>query len=174
MFEEIMTVVIQVVGALCMLFITYKLVPYLKSKTDQNTANLIAQGALIAAEAVEKLTAVMGWNSDEKRSNAIKFATKWLSQRGITVSEDELSTVIESAVLKIDQGFNTTIEQIQCEDDIVITDEEFQELLKSVLVNGGKDLSLTVLQGLIKALGGEPSDDKDEAVQQLKELGGIE
>lgn len=62
---------------------------------------------------------------------------------------------------------------INLQEGETVSEEMLQELLSAVLVNGGKDLSLTVLRGLIKALGGEPSDDKDEAVQQLKELGGV-
>lgn len=62
--------------------------------------------------AIEQLAKINGWNSEQKKAEAVKRAVAILNGKGIVCDELEIDTMIESVVNGLQQGFKEeTVEE---------------------------------------------------------------
>lgn len=98
--NDIASMVLKTVIVVVIFVITRYIIPCLKEiynkKVDEKTKKMIKE----AVEAAEQLYI----NGTIKKRNVTEFASNWLAERGIKVSEDELDTLIESAVWTMKQN----------------------------------------------------------------------
>lgn len=73
-------------------------------QTKQHDLALIADIARTAVGAVEQLSATYGWSPEDKLVKAMVRAQGLAKQHGVTISDDQLHTLIEDAVLAMKQG----------------------------------------------------------------------
>lgn len=84
------TTLVQAVVALCAALITYRVIPYLKSKTTTNQWTVIKTVANTAATAAQSLDKT----GEQKKEAAVETVNKALGSAGLKVD----STVIENSV----------------------------------------------------------------------------
>lgn len=92
MITQVGTIVIAIVGAV----VTYVLIPYIKSKTTKDQQDNIKTWVNIAVQAAEQLMDGPGMGENKKL-----FVLNFLRNKGITLSENQLDILIESAVYQI-------------------------------------------------------------------------
>lgn len=100
---SIITPIIEVlIGLLCTI-ITTKLIPWLKSKFDENQINFIKTVVKVGVTGAEQL---LGSNKGQEKFNFAKdVVVKALEEKGITLDEDVIKGYIESAVHELNQSF---------------------------------------------------------------------
>lgn len=95
MIIDITSVVVALIGLLSTI-VTAVLVPYFKSKTTAEQRDNIYFWAKIAVEAAEKIYREAGQGKAKK-----EFVKQFLADHGISLDENQLDVVIESAVLQM-------------------------------------------------------------------------
>lgn len=90
-----LTPIFQAVIALLAALVTYKLIPWLKSRTTQQQQDNLAAAAKIAVYAAEQL---YGANNGEKK---LEYARQALLAAGYDVNTEALRAAIESAVYSL-------------------------------------------------------------------------
>jgi len=90
-----LTPIFQAVIALLAALVTYKLIPWIKTKTDKNQQDNLAAAAKIAVYAAEQL---YGANNGEKK---LEYARQALLAAGYDVNTEVLRAAIESAVYNL-------------------------------------------------------------------------
>ena len=90
------TPVLEAVIVLIAAVITAVLVPYIKSKTAVHQQKEINAWVRIAVSAAEQIFVGCG-RGDEKKA----YVVNWLLKRGISVDEDKLNAMVESAVYEL-------------------------------------------------------------------------
>lgn len=90
-----LTPIFQAVIALLAALVTYKLIPWLKSRTTKQQQDNLAAAAKIAVYAAEQL---YGANNGEKK---LEYARQALLAAGYDVNTDTLRAAIESAVYSL-------------------------------------------------------------------------
>jgi hypothetical protein len=91
---EICTIIISLIGAV----ITYMVIPYIRSKTSAQQQENIKFWVNVAVDAAEQifLNPKMGTTKKE-------YVLKFLKEKGFNVSETDLDTLIEAAVLELNK-----------------------------------------------------------------------
>lgn len=97
----ILKIVLSVVAAL----ITAYLIPYIKSQTKTKQQEELLAMVDVAVKAAEQSIK----NGQTKKLEATEFVTKWLNERGIKITEDQLDKLIEAAVYTMNNESNTII-----------------------------------------------------------------
>lgn len=94
--NEMTFTILKVVVSVAMALITVYLIPYLKSQTQNKQNQQILDIIQTAVQAAEQ---VVGERSGKiKKQQVTEFVTKWLNEKNIKISEEQLSQLIESAV----------------------------------------------------------------------------
>lgn len=96
------TSIIQAVCALIAVVVSVVVIPYIKSKTTAEQQAQINAWVRIAVTAAEQIFIGNGRGKEKK-----EYVLQWLLARGITVDEEQLDAMIESAVYELKQGFIT-------------------------------------------------------------------
>lgn len=87
------TPIVEAAFMLIAAIITAVVVPYIRSKTTNAQQEAIATLVKTAVTAAEQLYTQSGMGKEKKA-----YVLNWLSERGLTVDEDKLDAMIESAV----------------------------------------------------------------------------
>ena len=107
-----LTGIVSAVLALLAALITYRLVPYIKSKTNEKEFNEIQMWVKIAVEAAEMIFKETGMGAEKKQ-----YVVDFLEQHGYTIDFDELDNMIEAAVLELNnekvEKVETTVEKVE-------------------------------------------------------------
>lgn len=77
--------------------ITGFLIPYLKQKYSLDKRTQAYQIVKIAVQSTEQLALALGWSGQQKKEQVLKT----LSEYNIRLTDSELDTMIESAVLEL-------------------------------------------------------------------------
>lgn len=91
---EIGTVVIALIGAI----ITYIVIPYIKSKTTVEQQKTVEFWVRIAVNAAEQI-----FGNPKMGTTKKEYVLKFLKEKGFNVSETDLDTLIEAAVLELNK-----------------------------------------------------------------------
>lgn len=87
------TPIIEAVMALIAAIITTILIPYIRSKTSESQQQKLMAIIQIAVTAAEQIYKESGMGKQKKA-----YVINWLSERGITIDDEKLDALIESAV----------------------------------------------------------------------------
>ena len=99
-----LTPIFQAVIALLAALVTYKLIPWIKSKTTDAQRKELLEWVKIGVAAAEQLYEGQGRGEEKK-----KYVLEFLASMGFTVNEEAVNAAIEAAVNQLNGG-NLTIE----------------------------------------------------------------
>lgn len=105
------TTIIEAVFALLAAIITAIVIPYIKSRTTATQQQEINAWVRIAVTAAEQIYTGSGRGAEKK-----EYVLNWLQTRGITVDENKLDALIESAVYEMKYGVITLEEGVTVEE----------------------------------------------------------
>ena len=92
---NILKIVVSVVAAI----IAFYLVPYIKNKLAEDKYSQLLLMVTIAVQAAEQT--IGDGKGSLKKAEVISFVSNWMTNNGITISEEQLSQLIESAVFQM-------------------------------------------------------------------------
>lgn len=92
------TEIIKAIILLVMALLTTFFIPFIKEKLDAEKLNQIRIWVKVAVEAAEQIYTASGHGSEKKQ-----YVLKFLEEKGITFSMDEIDTLIEAAVLEMNK-----------------------------------------------------------------------
>lgn len=97
-------IVIKLVVSVCAILLTMYVIPYLRTKVlDSKWQKVldIVEELVLAAEQIMKEPG----SGEEKKKMVMEFTSKWLKERGIEISEEELDKLVEAAVRKMNERY---------------------------------------------------------------------
>ena len=94
---DVTGIIVKIVVGICFALITKYLIPYLKTLRDDARWKRLIDMVQTAVEAAEQ-TMKDPKSGPEKKKEVIKFVSDWLNKQGISVTEEELDKLVESAV----------------------------------------------------------------------------
>lgn len=95
--SEYTMMILEIVISVAVVITVRYIVPYIKTLMDNEEYAKIVEIVTVAVKAAEQTIREQG-QGKAKKAQVIAFVSQWLSERNIYLSEDELSTIIESAV----------------------------------------------------------------------------
>lgn len=93
-------IIVRIVVSLCLILITVYLIPYLRTTVLDSKWQKVLDIVDELVLAAEQILREPG-SGEEKKKMVMDFATKWLSERGIEITEEELDKLVEAAVKKM-------------------------------------------------------------------------
>ena len=113
--NDVTLTILKIVISVCSALITIYLIPYLytlkEDKTeeklpkdnveDKKYASLVAM-VEVAVKAAEQTFRESGQGA-AKKEEVIKFVSEWMTNKGVTISQEQLSQIIECAVYQLKQ-----------------------------------------------------------------------
>ena len=100
--NDITLTILKIVISVCSALITIYLIPYLYTlKEDKKYASLVAM-VEVAVKAAEQTFRESGQGA-AKKEEVIKFVSEWMTNKGVTISQEQLSQIIECAVYQLKQ-----------------------------------------------------------------------
>ena len=91
-----LTPILQATVALVAAIITYKLIPFIKSKTTLKQQEEIKAWVDIAVDAAEQIFA-----GDDRGAEKKEYVVNWLNSKGLKVDTATIDAMIEAAVFKL-------------------------------------------------------------------------
>lgn len=102
MMNDVTLTILKIVISVCSALITIYLIPYLYTlKEDKKYASLVAM-VEVAVKAAEQTFRESGQGA-AKKEEVIKFVSEWMTNKGVTISQEQLSQIIECAVYQLKQ-----------------------------------------------------------------------
>jgi len=98
--DDITMLALKVIVSICAALITAYVLPYLKTLKDDKRYAMLFDMVALAVRAAEQTITESG-QGKVKKAKVIKFLTEWLGGKGIIVSDDDLSDLIEAAVYQM-------------------------------------------------------------------------
>lgn len=111
---QILTLIISLIGVI----LTYFVVPWLRSKTNTQQLDTIKLWINIAVAAAEQMKAVGLLQIDKK-----EYVLKFVRDKGITITDQELDALIEAAVFELNKTKNLLFKDLALSDAIEIQDK---------------------------------------------------
>lgn len=100
--NDVTLTILKIVISVCSALITIYLIPYIYTlKEDKKYASLVAM-VEIAVKAAEQTFRESGQGA-AKKEEVIKFVSEWMTNKGVTISQEQLSQIIECAVYQLKQ-----------------------------------------------------------------------
>ena len=103
--DELTFMILKVIVSIATALITVYLIPYIKSQTKNKQQEELLAMVDVAVKAAEQSIK----NGQTKKLEATEFVTKWLNERGIKITEDQLDKLIEAAVYTMNNESNTIV-----------------------------------------------------------------
>lgn len=102
MMNDVTLTILKIVISVCSALITIYLIPYIYTlKEDKKYASLVAM-VEVAVKAAEQTFRESGQGA-AKKEEVIKFVSEWMTNKGVTISQEQLSQIIECAVYQLKQ-----------------------------------------------------------------------
>lgn len=102
MMNDVTLTILKIVISVCSALITIYLIPYIYTlKEDKKYASLVAM-VEVAVKAAEQTFRESGQGA-AKKEEVIKFVSEWMNSKGVTISQEQLSQIIECAVYQLKQ-----------------------------------------------------------------------
>lgn len=100
MMNDVTLTILKIVISVCSALITIYLIPYIYTlKEDKKYASLVAM-VEVAVKAAEQTFRESGQGA-AKKEEVIKFVSEWMTNKGVTISQEQLSQIIECAVYQL-------------------------------------------------------------------------
>jgi len=98
--NDVTLTILKIVISVCSALITIYLIPYIYTlKEDKKYASLVAM-VEVAVKAAEQTFRESGQGA-AKKEEVIKFVSEWMTNKGVTISQEQLSQIIECAVYQL-------------------------------------------------------------------------
>lgn len=98
--DELTFTLLRIVISVTAALITVYLIPYLKSQTNTKQMDELIGMINVAVKAAEQT--VKGGKM--KKAEVITFMSEWMNSRGISITDDQLDKLIESAVYSMNNA----------------------------------------------------------------------
>ena len=98
--DELTLMILKVIVSVCAALITAYVLPYLKTLKDDKRYAMLFDMVALAVRAAEQTITESG-QGKLKKAKVIKFLTEWLGGKGIAISDEDLSDLIEAAVYQM-------------------------------------------------------------------------
>ena len=95
--NEIIYTCLKCLVAICAALVSAYAIPYLKKLSQKEQYTAITDMIEVAVEAAEQTIKGDG-KGKEKKAIVLSYAWEWLNQHGISITEEQLDALIESAV----------------------------------------------------------------------------
>ena len=118
---QILTLIISLIGVV----LTYFVVPWLRSKTNTQQLDTIKLWINIAVAAAEQMK-IAGLIIDDKKTYVVKF----IKDKGVTITDQELDALIEAAVFEINKAKNLLFTDLALQEGIAIQGEVLETEFK--------------------------------------------
>lgn len=118
---QILSLVLTIIG----LVITYFVVPWLKTKISNQKLTTIEMWVNIAVAAAEQMKAA-GLITGDKKTEVIKF----IRNKGITITDQELDALIEAAVFEINKAKNLLFKDLAWQEGVTVQGEVLETEFK--------------------------------------------
>lgn len=105
--NEITFMILKVIISVSVALITTFLIPFIKSQTKTKQQEEILKIVQVAVQAAEQTLK----GGEVKKEDVLRFMTDWLAKRGITISDEQLDKLIESAVYAMNEAKQPVIEE---------------------------------------------------------------
>lgn len=92
--------ILKIVISVCVALITYKVIPYIKCRMQSARYAELLEMIDIAVRAAEQTVSGSGMGV-LKKDNVVIFLNKWLYEKGIKISQEQLNHLIEAAVFNM-------------------------------------------------------------------------
>lgn len=102
---QIILAIISIIGVL----MTSVLVPFIKSKTTAAQQQQIDSIVWLVVRAIEQIFDSQPGANEQKKEAALKAATQFLKNKGISVSPEQLSTIIEASVYQLNRAKESAV-----------------------------------------------------------------
>lgn len=96
--DEILFEVLKAVVIISVMVIVRYVVPWIKSHTAVTKNNLVAAMVTEAVQYAEQIFKGQVGKGEEKKAIVTEFLKKYLNEKNIVLSDEQLNTLIESAV----------------------------------------------------------------------------
>lgn len=100
---QIASLTLTIIG----LLLTYYVVPWLRTKASKEQLISVEMWVNIAVAAAEQMKAA-GLNTGDKKTEVVKF----IRNKGITITDQELDALIEAAVYELNMAKNLLFEDL--------------------------------------------------------------
>lgn len=94
---------LKIVISVCSALIAYYLIPILKNKLKDDKYAKLLEMIDIAVRAAEQTTKGLKMGP-VKKEEVMTFMTEWANNVGISITQDQLSQLIEAAVFEMNEG----------------------------------------------------------------------
>lgn len=95
--DDVTFTIFKVVFSVCLALATVYLVPYLKTLRNDARYKSMIDMIAVAVRAAEQTITGSGQGAI-KKDHVMEFVREWLAKQGITITDTQLSDLIESAV----------------------------------------------------------------------------
>lgn len=100
--SEVTFAILKIVISVCAALVTAYVLPYIKTlREDTRYAGMLDMIGLAVKAAEQQITA--SGQGAAKKARVLEFMREWLGDKGIDVSYDQLSELIEAAVFEMRQ-----------------------------------------------------------------------
>lgn len=99
--NDVYMTILKVVVSICAALITVYVVPYIKALKDNERYSALADIVEVAVHAAEQTIKAGG---AAKKSEVLQFVGRWLDEKGVKVTQDELDQLIEAAVFAMNRA----------------------------------------------------------------------
>ena len=113
--SQILSLIITLIG----LILTGVFVPWLKTKISNEKLTAIEKWVNIAVAAAEQMK-VAGIITDDKKTYVVKF----LKDKGITITDEELDALIEAAVYELNKAKNLLFTDLALQGEVLETENK--------------------------------------------------
>ena len=104
MMNDVTFNILKIVISVCMALFAYYVIPFIKRKIQSEKYEELLTMIDICVRAAEQTTKGSGMGAIKKEDVMIAM-TNWLNQKGIEMSQKQLSDLIEAAVYNMNEGF---------------------------------------------------------------------
>lgn len=94
--------VLNAVISICVFLVTAFAIPYLRSLTENEKLAGLADAVETAVTAVEQTHGKGGGGA--KKAEAVSLVAQWLTEHRMSITSEQISQLIESAVFAMNQG----------------------------------------------------------------------
>lgn len=96
-------ILLKIVVSVCSVLIAVYLIPYLKNKLHEDKYEQLIAIIDVAVKAAEQTIKGSGMGN-VKKENVMIFVNNWMNTNGFSITQNQLSQLIEAAVFNMNKG----------------------------------------------------------------------
>lgn len=100
--DDVTFMILKIVVSVAAALVSAYLIPYIRARTSQSTRDSVAEMVEIAVLAAEQT--IGDGQGKAKKEEVIAFVSRWLTEHGVKITDEQLDALIESAVYRMKKG----------------------------------------------------------------------